>query len=126
MVKEIGHEMGNDRTGIRLWKWRAQASGGERELMIRNKMGETEVGPDSYHRALHAVYRVWMLTPQGDAAKLVEYEMDQEALEEFVEDYTRFAELLVRIEAREDEAPSNNASISEDPVSPNPTPPGTT
>jgi hypothetical protein len=70
--------------------------------MIRAKKSEKDILAADYHRALHASYRVWLLAPQGAAARLVEYEMDQEALEEFVEDYTRFAEILVRIEAIDD------------------------
>lgn len=69
--------------------------------MVRNKRSEIDVATPDYQRALHAQYRVWMMTPHGESARLVEYEMDQEAMEEFFEDYTRFADLLVRIEVAE-------------------------
>ncbi len=89
--------------------------------MIRIKKSETDILTLDYQQALHGVYRVWLLAPQGEAARLVEYEMDQEALEEFVEDYTRFAEILVRIQAveppssstpahTEDQIPEGNAA----------------
>ena len=69
--------------------------------MIRLKKSEASVPAAEYHLALHGQYRVWMMTSAGDAAQLVEYEMDQEAIEEFFEDYTRFADLLIRIEVKE-------------------------
>jgi hypothetical protein len=81
-------------------------------VMILNKKTESEIPAGDYQRALHAMYRVWMLTPQGETAQLVEYEMDQEALEEFVEDYTRFADLLVRIEVQDTVSLGNANSSS--------------
>ncbi|MDQ2732439.1 MAG: hypothetical protein M3Y56_12335 [Armatimonadota bacterium] len=81
--------------------------------MILIKKSETDVISTDYHRALHSVYRVWVATPQGEAARLVEYEMDQEALEEFVEDYTRFAEIIVRMEVIEVTVEGQGAVVNE-------------
>ena len=69
--------------------------------MIRIKRSETEIADADYHKALHSAYRVWMVEPQTGSARLVEYEMDQEAFEEFFEEYTRFADILVRVDAVE-------------------------
>ena len=78
--------------------------------MIRVKKSEADVPAEDYHRALHGQYRVWMMTSDGAAAQLVEYEMDQEAIEEFLEDYTRFADLLVRIEVKDNPVDAQNVS----------------
>ncbi|HET6381773.1 MAG TPA: hypothetical protein VFJ58_00140 [Armatimonadota bacterium] len=85
--------------------------------MIQVKKSEQEISAADYEKALHSVYRVWMLTPHGDAATLVEYEMDQEALEEMVEDYTRFAEIVVRIDVRDDSAVVADGGVAEDAAS---------
>ena len=78
--------------------------------MIRVKKSEATVLAVDYERALHANYRVWMLTSQGSSGQLVEWEMDQEALEEFLEDYTRFADMLVRIDVIEEPQVAQDAS----------------
>jgi deoxyadenosine/deoxycytidine kinase len=80
--------------------------------MIRNRIGEERISPEQYAKALHGKYRVWMLTPDADSARLVEYEMDQESMEEFLEDYTRFADMVIRIEPQPDTESASDEGVT--------------